>query len=115
MASKQEISIARDFSLYPFGRYPKDGRYSGERFREEFLWPALQRAEQVVVDLDGVRGGYGSSFLEEVFGGLVRSHGLSAEEVLEHVEIRSNTDARMIDRIKGMIEMAASGSPKKHP
>jgi hypothetical protein len=65
----------RDYAAAPGGRYRKDGPYSGEEYRDDVLVPvllaAVGRNEQVVVELDGVSG-YGSSFLEEVFGGLVR-------------------------------------------
>jgi hypothetical protein len=64
------ITIAKDFSDVPLGRYPSDGKFSGERFREEFLKPALQK-DKVTVNIDGTEG-YGSSFLDEAFGGLVR-------------------------------------------
>ena len=70
MADKM-ISIARDFSRSPAGRHISDGPYSGERFREEFLVPALMHDSNIVLELDGTRG-MGSSFLEEAFGGLVR-------------------------------------------
>jgi hypothetical protein len=69
------ISIAKDFSRYPAGRTRRDGEFSAERFREDVLVPALEKARaegnQVRVVLDGVYG-YSSSFLEETFGGLVR-------------------------------------------
>lgn len=65
------IRVAQDFSRYPAGRFVKDGPFSGELFRNKHLKPALQEQEHLVVDLDGARG-YGSSFLEEAFGGLVR-------------------------------------------
>ena len=65
------IDIAKDFSDTPLGRYPTDGPYSGERFREEFLYPALKESNPVSVVIDGTEG-YGSSFLDEAFGGLVR-------------------------------------------
>ena len=64
------INIAKDFSDVPLGRYPGDGNFSGERFREELLRPALQKGN-VAVNIDGTEG-YGSSFLDEAFGGLVR-------------------------------------------
>ena len=69
------IYIAKDFSEKPFGRYPSDGKWSGERFRDENLIPAFKdnKTEKVKVHLDGVKRGYGSSFLEESFGGLIRT------------------------------------------
>ena len=74
------ISIARDFSPHPAGRYRSDGPFSGEKFRDDFLYPALLGSAHVEVDMDGALG-YGSSFLDEAFAGLVRKHGLSAKEL----------------------------------
>lgn len=66
------IDIAADFSPFAAGRYRTDGPWSGEQFREELLLPALSTSDRVSVKLDGTLG-LGSSFLEEAFGGLVRS------------------------------------------
>lgn len=69
------LSIAKDFSPTPGGRYRHQGPNSGEQFREEVLLPRFNEAQLekklLVVDLDGGVG-YASSFLEEAFGGLVR-------------------------------------------
>jgi hypothetical protein len=69
------ISVARDFSATPGGRYAKDGKWSGEEFRQKFVEPRLLKAmearQKLSVDLDGTAG-YATSFLEETFGGLVR-------------------------------------------
>lgn len=78
--STKTIVIGTDFSDTPGGRYYDDGPFSGQRFREEFLIPALKSNDTVVVDVSGVEG-YGSSFLEEVFGGLVRSNAFTKEEL----------------------------------
>lgn len=78
--STKTIVIGTDFSDTPGGRYFDDGPFSGQRFREEFLIPALKSNDKVVVDISGVEG-YGSSFLEEVFGGLVRSNVFTKEEI----------------------------------
>lgn len=82
------ISIAKDFSRSPAGRFKTDGPYSGEAFRDGFLWPALTENEGVEVDLDGALG-FGSSFLEEAFGGLVRKYGISSKELHEKLKIKS--------------------------
>lgn len=66
------VNVARDFSRSPGGRFPTDGPFCGEIFRNTILIPALKEHVKVSVELDGVFG-YGSSFLEEAFGGLVRS------------------------------------------
>ena len=74
------IRIATDFSDTPLGRFPDDGEFNGTRFRDELLCPALKSNDEVVVDIDRVEG-YGSSFLDEAFGGLVRKGYFSAEEL----------------------------------
>ncbi|MGF1698211.1 STAS-like domain-containing protein [Vibrio lamellibrachiae] len=61
-----------DFTKYPGPRYIALGSNSGEEFREEHLIGALKSNSEVSVNLDGVLG-YGSSFLEEIFGGIVRA------------------------------------------
>lgn len=61
-----------DFTKYPGPRYVALGPNSGEEFRENFLIKALEKDSEVKVNLDGVLG-YGSSFLEEIFGGIVRA------------------------------------------
>jgi len=86
----KRISVG-DFSTAPFGRYADDGTANGERFRKEVLLPAFmdKQITKIVVELDTVEDGYeyGSSFLEESFGGLVKKEGLSPEYVIERLEI----------------------------
>lgn len=83
------INIASDFSQTPAGRFITDGPYSGERFRDEILVPALKSSDEVVVDMSGVFG-YGSSFLEEAFGGVVRKCLFNRDELLKKMRIRSS-------------------------
>ena len=71
------LNIARDFSKYPGGRFNDEGDFSAERLRDEFLVPYLESHSRITVQLDGTLG-YGGSFLEECFGGLVRVHGYPA-------------------------------------
>lgn len=65
-----------DYVKAPGFRLKSDGPNSGEWFRDAVLLPALKKAiadhEKLTVQLDGVAG-YGSSFLEEAFGGLIRN------------------------------------------
>jgi hypothetical protein len=68
----REISIARDFTKFPGGRYRKHGEGSGEEFREDFLVPAIAAGGSVTIDFQGTFG-YPASFIEEAFGGLVRA------------------------------------------
>ncbi len=76
----KKISVAKDFSKFPAGRYLSDGPASGQAFRDTLLAPALLTGEPVEVDFEGTVG-YGSSFLEEAFGGLVREHGLTTDQI----------------------------------
>jgi hypothetical protein len=85
----QIINIARQFSRSPAGRYREDGPYSGQTFREKFLIPGLKSGANLIVEMDGTRG-YGSSFLDEAFGGLRRLAGYTADDLLKRVIIRTN-------------------------
>ena len=87
--NKTTISIANTFSEAPAGRYVSDGPFSGERFRNEVLFPALNQFDLVEVNLDGTLG-YGSSFLEEAFGGLIRECGMTWALLNEKLEITSS-------------------------
>lgn len=97
----QMISVARDFTRFPAGRYKRNGKTSGEAFRERFLEEPLRRGEIVTVELDGTVG-YGSSFLEEAFGGLVRASKLSSETVLGHLVLES-ADPDLVQEIQQYI------------
>lgn len=70
------IYLAKDFTTTPGGRYRAAGPFSAEEFREDILKPAYLKAMSegsfVRVNLDGTAG-LAHSFLEEAFGGLVRS------------------------------------------
>jgi hypothetical protein len=97
------ISIAQDFSKYPGGRYLSDGPYSGQLFRTKHLVPVLGE-DKIIVILDGVRG-YGSSFLEEAFGGLVRERLILKSSLLQKLEIKAQNQS-LITEIKGYIHDA---------
>lgn len=88
--TNSKISISEEFSRYPAGRYRTDGPNSGERFRDDYLIPALKKNQEVTVDLDNVMG-FGSSFLEEAFGGLIRN-GLTFETVNKKLKIKSSVE-----------------------
>jgi hypothetical protein len=98
------IRLAVEFNPFPFGRYPIHGEWNGQRFREEWLVPALRSGADVEVDLDGARG-LSPSFLEEAFGGLVRV-GFAAKDLLDRLRIKSERDPSFIDTIQGYIRDA---------
>ena len=97
-----KIKVSNDFSHTPAGRYRDDGPYSGEAFREDILVPALKNYDQVVVDLDDVEG-FGSSFLEEAFGGLIRHGHITKSDALKKLVLQTN-DVALAEEIKEYIE-----------
>lgn len=78
-----------DWCTSPAGRFRSDGPFSGEAYREDVLLPALAVFDLVTVDLDGGFG-FGSSFLEEAFGGLIRSGRFTKETLRSKLVIRSS-------------------------
>lgn len=89
MMKTKRIEIANDFSPFPAGRYEKDGPFTGEGFRRKFLVPALNSCDKVEIIFDGTVG-YGSSFLEESFGGLVREENFSEEALVNKLILISS-------------------------
>jgi len=80
-----ELHVATTFSRFLGGRVPSDGPWSGAEFRDKHLRPAVERAlatgEALRVVFDGVAG-MPTSFLEEAFGGLLRTMpGVALEQI----------------------------------
>lgn len=100
------ISIA-DFSITPGSRYREEGPFSGQEFREDILEPefkkTLESDKKLIINLDGVLG-YGTSFLEEVFGGLARIY--TPENILKHIDIISTEDSYLKDDVIEYIQNA---------
>ena len=92
------IVIARDFSKFPAGRFPKDGDASATAFRDDLLVPALREGEDVEVVFDGVVG-FAASFLEEAFGGLVLEHHMTKAFLDEHLLLRTG-ESELEDFVK---------------
>jgi hypothetical protein len=107
------IKLAEQFSEVPAGRYVTDGEFSGERFREEFLRPSLARGEEVIVDIDGAAG-YGSSFLEEAFGGLVRKGYFTPEELHRRLKIQAS-DVAYANYVASIWRFVDSARPEAAP
>lgn len=104
MAPSTVLNIATGFSKYPAGRFVTDGPYPGETFRDAVLVPALRSGQQVIVELDGTLG-YGSSFLEEAFGGLVRLREFNHEGLTKQLVLRCS-DSSLVTEIWGYISKA---------
>jgi hypothetical protein len=85
-----KINIGDDFSHDPSGRFYKDGNASGEKFREELLKPkfleALRSKSPLIIILDDDVETYGSSFLSEGFGGMVKKGYAQPEDLLNTLQ-----------------------------
>lgn len=68
----RQIVVAKEYTPTPAGRLRSDGPFSGQRFREDILAPALRSGSVVELNLDGMVS-LPSSFWEESTGGLVRA------------------------------------------
>ncbi len=97
-----KIKIATDFTTAPGPRYTSEGPFSGEEFRTKILYPALRSAieakDKLIVDLDGTSG-YGTSFLEEIFGGLIRENGVSLAALRNTLSVVSNEEPDLLQDI----------------
>ena len=96
------IKMGRDFSHRPGGRSRDDGPSCAEAFRDDTLRPALEAEDVVVLHLDCAEG-YGSSFLREAFGGLVRSGAYSPEQLHRKLRLESR-DAVLVREIWSYID-----------
>ena len=89
----------------PGPRYIGQGKGSGEYFRNEFLLPAFEEAQEksetLIIDMDGAKYGYPTSFLEEAFGGLARIKGINA--VRETIKVVCSDEPLLIDEIEHYI------------
>lgn len=101
------VDLATEFSPTPLGRYRRQGRYSGEAFREDVLRPALAKHRVIEVDLDGASG-LSTGFLDEAFGGLVREGVLTAQEFHQRVIVVATRDPLLADEIREYVAKAAS-------
>lgn len=105
MIKIMKIKIAVEYTDTPGGRYISDGPYSGEDFRKNVLEikyrECLEKHEKLEIDFDGGYG-YGTSFLEEAFGGLVRE-GYDADEIIENMIFISEEENSLIDRVRKYI------------
>jgi hypothetical protein len=102
----KKIVISKEFSDTPGGRFIRDGQFSGEKFRNDFLEPLFSKlgeSEVVLIDFDGGYG-YPTSFLEESFGGLARKFG--SEKVLKKLKFKSDEEPDLINEVKEYIKNA---------
>ena len=100
--------IADQFSRTPSARVESEGKFPGEQLREiitPLLKECISRKEKFCIDLDGTAG-YGTSFLEEVFGGLVRIENIAYSDLKECLLIKSDEEEELVDECWSYIEDA---------
>ena len=103
--TEQVFSIAQRFGPYAGPRFTRQGAHSGESLRRMLLKFLNETNGVVTVVLDGTRG-MGSSFLDEAFGGLVRSEGKSKDDLKRRLRFQSLVDPSYIETISDSIERA---------
>ncbi|WP_417377286.1 STAS-like domain-containing protein [Gimesia maris] len=104
------IDIAKDYSYTPGPRLKTEGDFSGELFRETILLPAVREAvarnDRILVDLDGTSG-FGTSFLEESFGGLIRNDKIDDVALKTLLTLQSLEEPWLVDEVWGYINDAS--------
>ncbi|ESE39675.1 STAS-like domain-containing protein [Shewanella decolorationis] len=108
------LFIGDSFSDDPAGRYYTDGDGSGEEFREEVLRPLLSELNNLEINIDKNVEGYGSSFLVEAFGGLIKHGYFQNDELSKKIKISySNIDYKFYkNKIQSYINEAKYNSEK---
>jgi hypothetical protein len=108
-----KLNIAKEFSLNPGPRYIHEGLFSAEKLQKDIFNDRFEKAiasdGKLIVNLDGV-GGYGTSFLEELFGGAVRNYNM--KDVQERIEIISEQEPYLLDDISEYIKDALNENRK---
>ena len=103
------IKIASDFTTAPGPRNISEGKFSGEQFRKDILLPKVREACAMkcllTIDLDGTSG-YGTSFLEESFGGLIREDNLNLATLDSVLRFVSKEEPDLLGEIREYMEDA---------
>lgn len=102
-------NIAESYTKKPGPRYTWQGTKSGQDFLENVLLTLFDNVvienQILTINLDKTVG-YGSSFLEEAFGGLTRERGIKL--VSNHLRFISHEEEFLIDEINNYIKEADS-------
>ena len=109
------FNIGIQFSDDPQGRFYKDGKGSGEEFREEHLRKLLGKlseGETLTIIMDENVDGYGSSFLTEGFAGMVKYGYMQSADLLNKLKFQySDSDFAFYEKkVKQYISEAVFNS-----
>ena len=105
---KMQYVIAKEFGRTPSARKEEEGKLSGRELRAilvPLIKKAIERGVCFSIDMDGTAG-YGTSFLEEVFGGLIRNADFTLKELEQCLTIKSEEDPDLTEAIWGNIKDA---------
>lgn len=109
------VKIAKDYTKTPGPRYEIEGSFSGEVFRKtiftDIIRGAIKDNKKIIVDLDGTVG-YGTSFLEEIFGGLIRDDKIPYDELIKRLTIISVEEPYLVDDIMDYLKEASACGKK---
>jgi hypothetical protein len=108
-ANEKVLKVAKDFSTSPGPRYIREGDFSGELFRNTILEKQLKEciATQTIllIDLDGTAG-FGTSFLEEAFGGLIRVCNINYNDILKYLQLKSEEEPYLLEDVAAYMKEA---------
>ena len=96
------VDVGNAFGRFPAGRFRSESLLSGEAFREDLAEPALVDGGDVVFDFTSVVG-FPSSFLEEAFGGLIRTaigRGDDPDALITRIKVLSPTDPSLVEEVR---------------
>lgn len=103
-----KFSVAKDFSRTPSARTEEEGKHPGMKLRK-LLVPLLEECirnnDKIEINLDGTAG-YGTSFLEETFGGLIRNEKFKISDLKNILSFKTEDEPELKDEIWDYIEDA---------
>ena len=101
------IDIAKDFSKNPYSR--TTGNESAKHFKEKLLKPFINLgAKTIIIVLDGANG-YGSSWLHEAFGNLLKEYPQDKRQsIINSLIFISKDDPSLIEEINEYMKESLS-------
>ena len=97
----EAIKISEDFRRDP------QGKEDGAIFRDIFIMPKLVRSngKKIIIDFNDCFG-FATSFIEEVFGGMIRCYGYNKKTILDRIVIISDDDESIPSMIEKYLDKA---------
>ncbi|MFA0696637.1 STAS-like domain-containing protein [Vibrio sp. 10N.222.49.C9] len=113
---KKIISVIKEFSDMPYGRYrfdaPGSEKTSGEIFREQYIRPVIEdkQVDKLVIDFRGETL-YVPSFINEAIGGIIRKSYLTKEQLRDKISFLYPKETDQVEvLVERSIEQAVFGT-----